>query len=186
MGVGFPAALKNGTHHGRQSGRKSTASPLTPADIGNLLQTHAKDRLSNALRVRVRLRRTSNMPQSGEDGTFHTNPKRERGRDLHPRLRFGLVSASTARGIVCHSPRRVSGRQGKTGFGRSLASREIKTSRRVNSRRSEGPLNLAELSPPLETTRRSDTGVHASLQVGNGQMSPQCDTQFEKKMRSSF
>ena len=59
LGVGFPVALKNDTHHGRQSGRNPTASPLTPADIGNLLQAHAKDRLSNALRVRVGLKRTS-------------------------------------------------------------------------------------------------------------------------------
>ena len=35
-------------------------------------------------------------PRAGEDGTIHTNPKRKRGRELHPRLRFGLVSASTA------------------------------------------------------------------------------------------
>ena len=36
------------------------------------------------------------IPRTGEDGTFHTNPKRKRGRVLPPRLRFGLVSACTA------------------------------------------------------------------------------------------
>ena len=29
--------------------------------------------------------------QAAADGTFHTNPKRKRGRNSHPRLRFGLV-----------------------------------------------------------------------------------------------
>ena len=33
------------------------------------------------------------IPQSSEDGLFHTNPKRKRGGGSIPRLRFGLVSA---------------------------------------------------------------------------------------------
>ncbi len=41
----------------------------------------------------------AHIPQTGENGTFHTNPKRKRGLVLPPRLRFGLVSASTACGI---------------------------------------------------------------------------------------
>ena len=33
------------------------------------------------------------IPLPADFGTFHTNPKRKRGKDLSPRLRFGLVSA---------------------------------------------------------------------------------------------
>ncbi len=45
--------------------------------------------------------------QAGEDGTFHTNPKRKRGLVLPPRLRFGLVSASTACGIARMNPSQI-------------------------------------------------------------------------------
>ena len=39
------------------------------------------------------------MPLPADFGTFHTNPKRKRGKDLSPRLRFGLVSARIGSGI---------------------------------------------------------------------------------------